>query len=157
MLISTQGCRRSRSVSTLENCCKRHAVFNRLIGALSKVGKHRVSGIAKKRQSSPGPGREWLAVIQSPAEGRLYVLQELLDAPVPAGECSPQDIGIAGSRPRFLHLLIGGNKTYIVDQSSCAHRKGQKMFGLAQPHQPGIGWPIGNALEGQDTAVCNRA
>src|SRR5262245_1401873 len=157
MLISKQRCRRSCLVRTLDNCCERHAIFNRLIGALSEMGKHRMSSITEKSQSSPGPGRKRLAVIQGPPEGCLHLLQELLDTRVPAGEFPPQDVEIAGSRPRFLHLLVSGNEAHVVDQSSCAHWKGQKVFGLAQPHQPGIGWPIWNAFEGQHTAVCNRA
>src|SRR5262249_16106171 len=93
MLISKQRCRRSCLVRTLENCCERHAIFNRLIGALSEMGKHRMSSITEKSQSSPGPGRKRLAVIQGPPEGCLHLVQEVLDTRVPAGEFPPQHLG----------------------------------------------------------------
>jgi hypothetical protein len=119
-LISEESCGGRLSVRARQNRRERHSILYRLVGALSQVGKHRVRRVAKKGQSSSGPDRQRLTVIQSPAERRLHPLQQRSDARIPALELLAKDVGVAGSGPRFLGLLVRRyEKDVAMVTSSC--------------------------------------
>ena len=69
---------------------------------------------------------------------------------------APKNIGIAGRRPRFLHLLIRRHEPDVVDELSGAHRKGEKVLALAEPHLPALGRPMRDALMRHQAAVGDR-
>jgi hypothetical protein len=75
---------------------ERHSVFYGLVRALPKMRKHRMRGIAQKRQPATRPGRKRLAIVQGPSKRHLDLLQKRLDARVPTGKFPAQHIGIAG-------------------------------------------------------------
>src|SRR6187551_3860410 len=90
-LIGKERGRRALRAGARKDRRKRHAVLDRLVGALSEVRQHRVRGIAKKGQSSLGPCRQWFAIIKRPTERHLHLREKILDARVPARKLMPQD------------------------------------------------------------------
>jgi hypothetical protein len=60
------------------------------------MGKHRVRGVAQKREPATRPGRKWLAIVQGPSKRHLDLLQKRFDARVPTGKFAAQHIGISG-------------------------------------------------------------
>ena len=61
--VGEQGGRRRVPIRARQDRRQRHAVFDRLIGALSEVRKHGMRGIAKQAQPLLGPDRQRLAII----------------------------------------------------------------------------------------------
>ena len=114
-------------------------------------------GIAEEAEPLPDPDRQRLAIIQRPSERQLNFLQQLPDARIPARKGLPKNIGIAGSRPGFLHLLVGRHESDIVDQLSGAHGEGEEVPPFAEPHLPAVGRPIGNAIMRHKPAVSDRS
>ena len=95
-LIGQQGEGSRRPVGASEDDRQRHAVLDRLVGALSEMRKHGMRGIAEQAQPSLGPAGQRLAVVQRPAKGLLHFAEHFLNARIPAGKFLPQGVGIAG-------------------------------------------------------------
>jgi hypothetical protein len=131
-LISEESCGGSLAVRACQNRRECHSILYRLAGALSQVGKHRVRRVAKKGQAASGPDWQRLTVIQSPSERRLYPLQQRSDARIPARELLVKDVGVAGSRPRFLGLFVRRYESDVVDELPGAHGK-RENEALRQP------------------------
>src|SRR5262245_31964784 len=95
-LISGKRGRYDRAIRAREDRRECHSVFYGLIGALPEMGKHRVRGVAQKRQPATRPGRKWLAIIQGPSKCHLDLPQKRLDARIPTGKFAAQHTGISG-------------------------------------------------------------
>ena len=101
------------------------------------------------------PSRLSLPLVQVGSGSRSYSAQRNVSCTscsscsmraVPACELAPKHVRVAGSRPRFLHLLVRRHEPDIVDELSGAHRKGEEVFSLAEPHLPAVGRPMRNPL-----------
>ena len=54
---------------------------------------------------------------------------------------------------RILHLCVSRYEADVIDQLPGTHGEGQEVPALAEPHQPGIGWPVRNAIVRDDATV----
>ena len=86
----------SCAIRAREDRRERHSVFYGLVGALPEMRKHWMRGVPQKRQPTTRPGRERLAIVQSPSKCHLHLLQKRLDARVPTGKFAAKHIGISG-------------------------------------------------------------
>src|SRR5690348_3243039 len=70
-LVGEEALRRAGPIRAHQYRRERHAVLDRLIGALSEMRKHWMRGIAEQAEPLPGPGRQWLAIVECPSEREL--------------------------------------------------------------------------------------
>src|SRR2546428_550934 len=81
-----------------------------LIGALTQMRQHRMGGIAQKRESAVGPGRERPAVIEAPPEAGFDVLEQVGHEGIPALERGREFVAVAGRGPGLRCFGLGRNK-----------------------------------------------
>src|SRR3954453_15875702 len=62
-LVGEEALGRTRPIRARQNGRERHAVFDRLVGALSEMRKHWMRPIADQGEPLPGPARQWLAIV----------------------------------------------------------------------------------------------
>ena len=87
VLVYQKGCGSRSPLRERQDSRERHPVLDRLVGALPEMRKHWVRGVTEEGEQTPGAGRQWLAVVESPPESRFNLRQHRLDPRIPACKC----------------------------------------------------------------------
>jgi len=117
-LVSEQG-RRSRSaVCARQDGRERHTILNRLIGALAKVRKHWMRGIAEQSDAPMREARQRLAPEQRPFVGLGDVADDGVNVVVPAAKVSGAFFAAAALGPGFHPPVAFDNADKIEDLTS---------------------------------------